>query len=71
MKKSRAMKSSEGGGRALAFAPNVTNVRRVFQELNSREARVAFIDTWLKVWAADFAQTWPVVAWAPGCLGYS
>jgi hypothetical protein len=29
--------------------------------LNTREARVAFADTWLKTWAYDFEKTWPVI----------
>jgi hypothetical protein len=55
------MKSSEGRGRAIGLAPKLSRLTLEYQRLNTPEARVAFIDTWLRTWAYDFERTWPFV----------
>ena len=61
MKRPRQMKSSEGRHQAIEYAPRLADLTLQYKRLNSREARVAFIDTWLKTWAYDFEKTWPVI----------
>lgn len=55
------MRSSEGRHQAIEYAPRLAELMVQYQRLNSREARVAFIDTWLKTWAYNFEKTWPVI----------
>jgi hypothetical protein len=57
----RQMKSSEGRHQAIEYAPRLTELTLQYKRLNSREAQVAFIDTWLRTWAYDFEKTWPVI----------
>ena len=61
MKQPRKMRSSEGRHQAIEYAPRLSELMLEYKKLNSREARVAFIDTWLKIWAYDFEKTWPVI----------
>lgn len=61
MKPRRKMKPSDGRGAAIALAPRLVDVAAEYQNLNTREARVAFVDTWLKSWAYNFERTWPVI----------
>jgi hypothetical protein len=61
MKKLRPMLSSEGRGAAISYAPRIAELTLQYKRLNSREARVAFIDVWLRTWAYDFEKTWPVI----------
>jgi hypothetical protein len=53
--------ASWGHRRAIDHAPRFYDLACEYQKLNSREARVAFIDTWLKIWAYNFEKTWPVI----------
>lgn len=57
----RQMKSSEGRHQAIEYAPRLAELTLQYKRLNSREAQVAFIDTWLRTWAYDFEKTWPVI----------
>ena len=53
--------SSWGHGRAIDHAPSFYHLAFEYQKLNTREARVSFTDTWLKVWANSFQETWPMI----------
>jgi len=55
------MKSSWGHGKAISYAPRLADLVVEYRKLNTREARIAFVDTWLKIWAYNFEKTWPVI----------
>jgi hypothetical protein len=61
MKSERRMKSSWGQGQAIRHTPTFSDITREYRKLNSREARVAFVDTFLKTWASHFEESWPVI----------
>jgi len=62
MRKQRPKHSASWGrGRAIDHAPRFYDIAFEYQKLNTREARVAFTDTWLKVWANSFQETWPMI----------
>jgi hypothetical protein len=55
---------SVGDGRFAAYKTLLDGVPHIlgeFKKLNTREARAAFADHWIGVWADDFDQAWPVV----------
>jgi hypothetical protein len=48
--------------KAAAAAPHgVGEALREFRSLNTREARAAFADHWIGLWARDFDQAWPML----------
>lgn len=48
--------------KAAAAAPKrVGEALRDFRQLNSRDARAAFADHWIGLWARDFDEAWPMV----------
>lgn len=51
-----------GVRKAAAHAPRrVGEALKEFRSLNSREARAAFADHWIGLWARDFDEAWPMV----------
>ena len=51
-----------GARKAAAYASRrVSEALREFKQLNSREARAAFADHWIGLWARDFDDAWPMV----------
>ena len=58
------MKHKAGDGFCAAAASLFRGVPKVlseFKKLNTREARAAFADHWIGVWARDFDVAWPVI----------
>jgi hypothetical protein len=52
---------AHGQRKGISYAPSLTELLVEFNRLNTREARVAFVDTWLKVCAAEFERAWPAM----------
>lgn len=51
-----------GVRKAAAYAPRrVSEALREFRSLNSREARAAFADHWIGLWASEFDDAWPML----------
>jgi len=55
------MRSSEGRYKAIVHTPKFSDIALEYRKLNTREARVAFVDTFLKTWASRFEDSWPVI----------
>ena len=55
------MKPCDGSWKATSATPQFSAIVFEYRKLNTREARVAFVDTFLKTWAYNFEQSWPVI----------
>lgn len=54
--------TADGRGRVYATIPHQSrDAVAEFKSLNTREARIAFADHWLGIWAHDFELCWPAV----------
>ena len=54
--------AGRGVRKAAAQAPrHVNEALREYRQLNTREARAAFADHWIGLWARDFDQAWPML----------
>jgi hypothetical protein len=54
--------AAHGTHAAAALAPDRTEEALAeFRRLNTREARAAFADYWIGIWAQDFEYAWPMV----------
>lgn len=61
-RKAAAQTAAHGSHAAAALAPDrVEEALQEFRRLNSREARAAFADYWIGVWAQDFEFAWSMV----------
>jgi hypothetical protein len=61
MKQERRMRSSDGRYKAITRSPIWSDIVVEYRKLNTREARVAFVDTFLLTWADRFQESWPVI----------
>ena len=54
--------AAHGTHKAASLAPDrVEEALAEFKKLNTREARAAFADYWIGVWAEDFEYAWPML----------
>ena len=54
--------AGRGVRKAAAYAPRLLNEALTeFRQLNSREARAAFADHWIGLWAREFDEAWPML----------
>lgn len=54
--------AGRGVRKAAAYAPRLLNEALTeFRQLNSREARAAFADHWIGLWAREFDDAWPML----------
>ena len=61
-RKTSAHLSAHGTHKAASLAPDrVQEALAEFKRLNTREARAAFADYWIGIWAEDFDYAWPMV----------
>lgn len=55
-------RAAHGKHKAASLAPSRVEEALVeFRKLNSREARAAFADYWIGIWAQDFDYAWPML----------
>jgi hypothetical protein len=61
MKSVRQRTPAEGRGKGIDFASaiSLSNMVNEFRQLNTPEAKAAFLSSWLAIWAADIERTWP------------
>ena len=54
--------AGRGVRKAAAYAPRLLNEALTeFRQLNSRDARAAFADHWIGLWAREFDDAWPML----------
>jgi hypothetical protein len=53
--------SGEGSRGAIKLSENLDDMLRAYKRLNSREARVGFVDAWLNTSASYFNDAWPII----------